>query len=411
MGLPPWDYDLYIEERFEARDHFMLMPTQKRQLRSRRAIKDENEERMDKRMERSRLLNGLTDDLDKIHSLLQLPPRPSSKTADGTLERLGNDCLIKIMHHSRLEPDLWNLLGVSGRCRAIWEDTERSILVGMQEEKFSDYIEMFGKIGSQSEKQLYNLRSALATDAWKLRAETYEPEVSFVDLRKNNVKLYERSLILYLESTNDYFNDRVQLLHELGSFESCTQHVTKSAVLALWRIGWSRRENREWKPAGSRGSTFMVDTVRKILGQQPDLVRLRIRDILHKLAGKIDQTLRLSSHMKPQVEDLEALMRQGRTRSVYDVSQWHEEAVNATIVMEIAFRGIGGAIDYVKEIDSENDAADKWGRVQCPRLLQSIRISRVSYDLEMALEDMDLRNLKNHVKIARELGVSIFGKL
>ena len=387
-------------EKFEARDHFMLMPEQQRRIQTKRALKE-------KRKERAWLLRGLTDDLDRMSLLLpQLPQCPSSKMGDGTLGRLNNDCLRQIMHQSRLGPDLWNLLSVVGRCRAIWEGRERSILVGMQEERFSEYIELFGKIGYQSDKQLHSLASALATDAWKLRAETCEPEKSFMDLRKDDVRSYERSLVLYLDSTDAYFNDRVQLLHELGSFESCSQHVTKSALLALWQMGWSRRANGEWKSGGSLGSSFLVDIVHKILSQQPELIRIRIREILHILASKIDQTSSISNDMKPWIEDREKFIRQAGL-SHYNVSQWHQDAVNATIVMEIVLRGIGGAIDYVKEIDGREDAAGEMDQVHCPRLLEIICDSRKTYD-EIGFEDMYLRNLRNHVKVAQELGVDIF---
>ncbi|CAF9917741.1 MAG: hypothetical protein HETSPECPRED_003577 [Heterodermia speciosa] len=401
MGFPPWDYDLYPEEKFEAREHFMLMPEQRRQIQAKRALQE-------KRKERAWLLYFLTDNLEEISSLLpQLPQRPSSKTGNGTLERLNNDCLMYIMQHSRLDSGLWNLLEVSERCRVIWEEAERSILRGMQEQRFPDFIAMFGKVGCQSGAQLHNLASALATDAWKLRAEVWEPQRCFLDMRKDDERLYEKSLILYLESTNDYFNDRVQLLHKLGSFEPCSRHVTKSAVLALWRIGWSRRGDREWVPGGSLESSFTVGFVQDILNQQPEAVRLRVREILHILASKIDQTSRISSDMKPWVEDREKCVRQGMTLSLYNVSQWHEEAINATIVMEVVLRGIGGAIDYVADIDSGEDAADETDQVQCPRLLQSICASRKTYD-ETGLEDRDLCNLGNHVKVAQALGVDVF---
>ena len=383
----------------------MLMPEQKRQLKARRALK---EQRKEKRKARRWLLYCLTDNLDRISDFFpQLPHRSSSKAADGTLEGLKDDCLLEIMHHSKLQPDLWNLLRASGRCRTIWEKTQRSILIGMQEEKFPEYIEMFGKIGNQSRSQLRNLAKALARDAWGLRAEIFEPEISFLDLREDNVRLYEKSLILYLESTDDYFNHRVQLLHELGDFETCSQQVTKSAVLALWEMGWSQRSNGEWRQAGRIGSSFMVIIVSKILKPLPEPVRLRIRDILHILASRIYQTSGISSDMKPWVEDREECIRRGMTHSIYDAFRWHQEATNATIVMEIVFRGIGGAIEYVHEIDERQDGADEMGQVQCPRFLRLICGSRKNYD-ERGHEDLCLRDLKNHVKVAQKLEVDIF---
>ena len=385
----------------------MLMPEQKRQIQARRALK---EQRKEQRKARRWLLHCLTDDLDSIPSFFpQIPHRSSSEAADGTLKGLKDDCLLKIMHHSKLQPDFWNLLRASERCRTIWEKTQRSILIGMQKENFSDYIEMFGKIGSQSKSQLRNLAKALARDAWGLRGEIFKPEIPFLDLQEDDVRLYEKCLILYLESTDEYFNDRVQLLHELGSFETCSQQVTKSAVLALWEMGWSQRSSREWKQAGSIGSSFMVDIVSKILRPLPKPVRLRIRDILLVLASRIDQTLGISSDMKPWVEDRERCIGRGMTISVYDVSQWQEKAANATIVMEIVFRGIGGAIEYVHEIDGRQDGADEMDQVQSPRFLQLICDSKENYD-ETGDEDMCLRDLKNHVKIAQELEVDIFAK-
>ncbi|KAL8794556.1 MAG: hypothetical protein Q9195_002891 [Heterodermia aff. obscurata] len=407
MALPPWGYDLYPEEELKVGGHFMLMPKQEWHVQVKCAL---NDERKEKRIERAWLLQSLTDEIDEISSLFpRLQNRPSGKMGEGTLERLDNYCLKHVMHHARLEPDLWNLLGVSERCRAIWEESERSILIGMQEEKFPDYIDLFGKIGSQNDTQLHNLASALATDAWKLHAETYEPERSFLDLREDNVRFYQRCLILYLESTDEYFNDRVQLLHELGSFEPCSQHVTKRAVLALWRIGWSRRGHHEWTPGGSLGSSFTVAFVQDILNQQPGAVRSRIRDILHLLASKIDQTSKISSDMEPWVEDQEKHVRQGMALTFYNVSKWYEEAINATIVMEIVLRGIGGAVDHVTEITRREGAADEMDQVRSYGLVQIICASRVIFD-EFGFEDLDLHNLKKHVQVARELGVDIFAE-
>ena len=405
MELPPWDYDFYlgefeVEEKFDVREHFMLMPAQKRRIEAARARKE-------KRKERSCMLHGLIDDLDMISSLFpQLPQQTSSKKGSGTLERLDIDCLFHIMHQSRLAPDLWNLLSVSGKCRAIWETTNRSILVGMQEAKFSDYLAMFGKIGRQSDRQLHNLASALATDAWKIRGETYEPERSFMDVRKIDVRLYERSLILYLESTNDYFNDRVKMLHELDNFASPShsRYVTKRAVLALWRMGWSRRVNREWWPVGSLGSSLMLDVVREILGQQPRRVRRRIRDILIHLANKIDKTSCISNDVMPWIEDRANWLRH-RMRFPYDVVQWHQQAIRVTIVMEIVSRGIGGAIEYVTEIENGGNAVDL-DHVRSLELLQRICDSRKTYD-DRGVEDMYLRDLKNHVEVVQELGIEM----
>ena len=411
MVLPPWDFDIYgekFEEKFEARDHFMLMPEQKRQIQARRALKEKKKK---EKKERAWFLQGLTYELHRIPSLLpQLPQQTFSKMGNGALERLNSDCLIEIMRQSSLEPGLWNLLSVSEKCRAIWKNAERSVLRGMQEERFSDYIEMFGKIGHQSNKQLQNLASALAADAWRLRAEVREHEISFMDLRKDDERLYEKYLILYLEGTNNYFNDRVQMLHESGKFKSCSQHITKSAVLVLWRMGWSRGDDGDWEPAGSLDSSVMVDMVREILSHQPEPVRLRIRDILHLLVYKIDKRWSISKDNKPWVEDREKFIRQGRIPP-YNAAQWHKEAVNATIVREIVLRGIGGAIDYIKEIDSGMDVANEKDRVQCPKLLERIRYNREYYDEYGTDIGGGLGNLKIHVEVAQELGVDIFANL
>ena len=303
----------------------MLLPAQKRQLRERAdAARAKRAILSAKRLKRTCLAKGKGVGSDVFRTSEEAPIGGSQfflrlhrirceETIDEALETLDDDCLLHIMQHTRLTPDLENMLAVSNRCRNLWKNKRKSILKGMQREQFPEYLEIFGELGHQSDKQLRNLLCAHATDFSRCGSEPSEPEKlsfinSFLSGIKQDISGYERCFIIYLGDVDDELNDQVRRLHDMDMFDSSSRHVTKVAVITLWGIGWRRpTASGEWLPNCSLAA----------FKQQPEEVRHRMRDIIEYLSCEINDSLGLMS---------------------YDGEEWieNEDLVNLTGLVHIA---------------------------------------------------------------------------
>ena len=148
-------------QKVDVRQAFMLMPGTKTW-----------DKRVEKNIEEVKLARTKTptsplDEHDDGQTTSRWPATPPKKS----LHDLPNDVLLEIMRQLELTKylqhrdtsTLWSLLGSSDHISALWRNHRRSILTGMQEAQFPEYLSIFGRVGRQSEEQLHNLKCAIAT--------------------------------------------------------------------------------------------------------------------------------------------------------------------------------------------------------------------------------------------------------
>lgn len=379
---------------YDVRDHFMVMPERRKQFEEEvaRRVREKERKRQERRIS-SALIGKPINAAVRLHTLY----RHTKGTTVGSLDRLNNDCLIQIMQQIRNLSDLRNLLLVSSRCRGIWEAVQRHVLVGMQRKQFPEYLEMFGAIGAQSNEQLQNLLWAIATESCrkgrKYNEDADPGEIFLLKHRETDVQLYECSLLAYLQHLDDFFNNQVERLHGMGLFSRGTLRITKYALLALWRIGWGRTlEN------GLFGTAHDVESICRLLKDQAEEVRIRMRDIIHILSCKkgngIGWMSALGEHWVDAQEQYLKLTGQLHHQLV-DRREWMDQAINASIMMLILARGTDEAIR------SERDTTDE----DCIDWLNEICISRSSFE-ETGADDEFMISLKRDMKVAEQLGVN-----
>ena len=254
--------------KFEARDNFLLMPKTKQRIAEERK-KQQREQADALRTYRAIITVRETQNhakelrkRDSAHSSVmqasselpsqpcligsqiisysfpRLPRLPLKRTIETTLEMLNDDCFLQIMEHTRLMPDLRNLLEAFKTCRNLWKAHRGSIIKGIQHTQFPEYLELFGEVGQQSNEQVYNLLCAQTTEYYRTGESLSEPErQSFMRYFKYNASLYEHGFFVFLEEVDNEFNEQVKSLHEIMPFDASSGHVTKAAVITLWRMG------------------------------------------------------------------------------------------------------------------------------------------------------------------------------
>ncbi len=390
-----FEADPLSSPKYDARDHFMLMPERRKQLKK-EAARRVLEKRMKSQERRAAILSVLIGDAPIC---LQTQYWLTKGTTVGSLDRLNNDCLIQIMQQIRNLSDLRSLLVVSSRCRGIWEAVQRPVLVGIQRKHFPEYLEMFGDIGAQSDEQLENLRCAIESESYRWEGkcdeipecdELPDPEETFLmKHRETDVRLYERSLLGYLQHLDDFFNDQVERLHAMGVFSRSSHRTTKYALLALWRIGWMRPlANGLFKPA------YDAESIGRPIKDQAEEVQIRMRDIIHLLSCKKEFGIgRMSIRGEEWVQDLQLT---GQSyHQLDDRREWMDRAINATVLMRILVRGTDNVID------SRRNTIDKKGITY----LDEVCISRSIFD-ETGAEDKFWIGFEGYMNVAQQLGVN-----
>ena len=328
------------------------------------------------------------------YSFPQLPPLPLIKL---TLHMLNDDCLLHLMQHTRLMPDLYKLLTVSNRCRGLWKACKGTIIRGIQRTQFPEYLELFGELGRQSNEQVYNLLCAQATEYYQTDESYKEPErQSFMRYYGHDASLYQQGFFVFLEKLDNGFNEQVTNLHESLSSDSSSRHVTKAALITLWRMGRKRpRRNGKWIPGPRIYHSLDPDWMSGLLEQQSEEVRERIKWIMSTLSHDIvDRSVDLCHcawhwifHQEKQRQPLEP----------YDPRQWVAEALSGIIPIEIIFEGIDKAMAGLRQEYTPHIAHRQTLLDQC--------YNKMWHD-RTGIEVKSLLYLKEQLYITRKLDVT-----
>lgn len=381
--------------KYDVRDRFMLMPEKKRLLEKEAARRvRERQIRMQERKVISLTLIGKPISAT-IFSQAALC-WPEKMITVGSMDRLNDDCLLVVMQQIRDLRDLWRLMLVSSRCRSIWEAVQRSVLVGIQKDNFPEYLEMFGSIGAQSDEQVHNLRCAIASESYRRtnNGDSCDPEKTFLlRHRETDVPLFERCFLGYLQHLDDFFNNQVERLHEMGVLSRSSHRITKHALLTLWRIGLGRPLAKfVFEPA------YDVESIGRLLMDQAQEVRIRMRDIIHILSCRKEYGIGCMSALGEHWIDVQEqyLEATGKLHlQLDDHREWMDGAINATVMMLILVRGTDDVIHSERDTIEEGNVA--W--------INDICGSRSTFE-ETGAEDEFLISLKGHMKVAQQLGVN-----
>ena len=416
--------------KFEARDHYLLMPNREERIAEER--KKQRREQVDalktyKAIISVREIQKHAQKLKKrdsahfsvtqasserpsqpcligsqiiSYSFPRLPRLPLKGTTVMTPgDMLNDDCLLQIMKHTRLMPDLCNLLTVSHRCRGLWETCKGSIIRGIQHTQFPEYLELFGEIGRQSNEQVYNLLCAQVTEYFRTGKPRSQPErQSFMRFYEHNASLYQQQFFVFLEKLDDELNEQVKNLHEIIPFDTSSRQVTKAAVITLWRMGWKKpRRSGKWRSGPRMYPSFDLDLMNGLLEQQSEEVRERIESIVsilsHEIVDRSADLCHCAWHWILYQE------KHGQPLVPYDARQWVAEALSGIIPMEIIFGGIDKAMAALRQEYTPHIAHWQTFLDQC--------YNKMRHDTT-GIEDMSLLYLKEQLYMAGKLGVSFF---
>ena len=303
---------------------------------------------------------------DAVAKLQSLCKAPTSN-----LDVLPNECILQIMHHLELpkylpgegHPEtkytssLVDFMGSTKRVKHLWKEHASSILIGMEEKQYPEYLGMFGKMGQETEEQLQNLRCAIATERWWAN-KNYEPEVvDILHLRRELPRVHKLRCIMFLEGVAQTVEHQLCLCRKagFGGFERrrrLSEDTVKRALLTLWRMGWKKpeyheRRDQRW-PGSDVESCLEVAPLLAIFHEQPEEVRSCIKELLHYLGSTVAWRLDLEYNGNAWIADYCAEKIATEEES-QETTRWMRTTVNATVLAAIITHSVEEALAIISD--------------------------------------------------------------
>ena len=362
--------------KFEARNHYMLMPARKRQLEEEAALRKVERKKR-------RLMRAIA-------------------KKEGSLGKLNNDCLLEVLYRCKLQPSFYNLIKASRQCHWFWKNKRRMVLIGMQEERYPEYIEMLGRIGQQSPEHFRRLGNLKSTRIWKGWYYDFHQDYHLkTPLDTPDAPGSQILFLMDLEIINDGVCRQIQILHKSGGVDSLALHETKRALLVLWRLNWDKQY---LKPEGSDTSDIRwiirLDSakVQSLLSEQPQAVIVCIKKILQHLQKELINWKRIMHDFgKAWIDEQERRRSTGCVKpdaSSYQLHLWLGRTIRSLLTARLVATGFDKAAKRLRFED---------GPLRWFPGLEEICKSRSESD-RTGIEGPDLIDLQEYVKINRNLG-------
>ena len=292
-----------------------------------------------------------------------------NKAPTSNLDVLPNECILQIMHHLELPKylpgegppetkdtsSLVDFIRSTKRVKDLWKKHASSILIGMEEKQYPEYLSMFGKMGHETEEQLQNLRCAIATERW-WEGTKYDPEVlDVLHLRRKVPRAHKLRCIMFLEGVAQTIEHQLCLcrMAGFGGFERrrrLSEDTVKRALVTLWRMGWKKlgyheRRDQRW-PGRDVESCLEVAPLLAIFHEQPEEVRSCIKELLHYLGSTVAWHLDLEYNGKAWIADYCA-EKITTEEEIQETKRWMRTTVNATILAAIITHSVEEALAII----------------------------------------------------------------
>ena len=288
--------------------------------------------------------------------------RSLEKKPTSNLDVLPDDCVLQIMHHLGLSKDLLIIDSITSsllcfmkstnRVNDLWNRRHRSILAGMQEKRYPQFLDMFGRVGQETDEQIRNLSWAITTESERCADASgvwWRDPLGIVHVREIFPHFYKLHMLNFLEHVTQTLEHHYTLCKEAGfkadqSRRKVSEHTTKRALLTLWTMSWIRVD---FEGQGSERIAIEarpeVDNLLHLFERQPEEVRSCITDLLLFVGDRVGRGLQLESRGQLWAENY-CKARDATSKETDEVQRWERTASNGVVVWTIILEGIGDAI-------------------------------------------------------------------
>lgn len=242
------------EPELDVRDMFLLTPKRKEQLRRSKAIRVEF----------------------------------------GYYEQLPPDIVLQVMRHTKPD-DLQNLIRSDPVTAYVWNRNKLAILRGIQEEQYSDFIELFDRVGSVGSAETSKLGRNFLIAEQSLRNLELARGQGIQKINERIEKYGKESVwrqIALLELMKEHLDDEVYAMYGTFAIPASMVKNQRQGLLTLWQMRWEASALfREGDPQQMPISDVVKKLVR-IFQDQPANIRSVTAKIMsfviHRIAGRLD---------------------------------------------------------------------------------------------------------------------------
>ncbi|KAL8761195.1 MAG: hypothetical protein Q9184_002658 [Pyrenodesmia sp. 2 TL-2023] len=194
--------------------------------------------------------------------------------------KLPTELILAIMKKSRLR-DLKNLVRANQRTRSIAKWNETTIHIGIQEEQFPEYHQLFGTFDRMTPQQEYHVMVEEENREWW----RYKDEEQLMMMRgptadKQQLLGHRGRTALYSALAKDIETTRIALCNEEEPPRPGSTKLTEKALMLFWKMQWNDRPGLEHLCERSQTEDHYLDIRHKLFANEMPEVRSRFVEIL-----------------------------------------------------------------------------------------------------------------------------------
>jgi len=341
------------------------------------------------------------------------------KESTSSLDVLPSECILQIMHHFELPgqtrgpldnpstSSLWSFLDSTNRAKQLWKRNTTSILVGMQEKQYPQFLTLLGRVGRETEGQLSNLRCAVETQHVRGMLEDDDYYMHFSkSYRIQAPKAYKLHVVRFLGGIARYIDEQFDVLRKANfdNVNGCRQFseaTVKKALVNLWRMGWEDPDYPRLRVFGTEmDATLEAASLAKLFSQEAEEIQCCIRELLLFAVKRVERQFELKDQAKLWVDDYFERRAVDTDEERLEVIRWAWNAINATVLAAMIIYGID---ETLKGCMTSQNCTDSDIFIQA-RLVEL-------YDLRIAARDDEdcgpaFRELQGHLQLRKALNIA-----
>lgn len=340
------------------------------------------------------------------------------KEPTSNLDALPSECILQIMHHFELPgetrrslddpstPSLWRFLNSTNRAKQLWNENTTSILVGMQEKQYPQFLTPLGRVGRETEWQLFSLQCAVETQHVRgmLEDDDYYMHLSN-SYRIQAPKAYKLHVVRFLGGIARYIDEQFDVLRKahFDNVDGCRQFseaTVKGALGKLWEMGWEDPGYLRLRGSGTEMDATLGAAGRAmVFSQETEEIQSCIRELLLFVGKRVERQFGLEEQAQLWVDDYFVRRAVDTDEERLEIIRWAWNAINATVLAAMIIYGID---EIVKGSMTSQDCTDSDLFIQT-RLVEL-------YDLKIAAEDDEdcgpaFRELEDHLQLREALNL------
>ncbi|KAL8904357.1 MAG: hypothetical protein Q9207_003336 [Kuettlingeria erythrocarpa] len=259
--------------------------------------------------------------------------------------KLPTELILAIMKQTK-EPDLKNLVQANQRTRSIAKRNVKAIHIGIQEEQFPEYHQLFGTLESMTPQQEYHaMLEEENREWWRVKDNeqlwiTHGPHQRLKD--KQRLPGHRGRIALYSTLAKDIETTRIALCREEEPPKPGSLRMTERALMLFWKMQWNDRPGLEHLGERSETEEFYLDTRHQLFANEIPEVRSRFVEILTFVGSRLWSETGLWQWIKTwYVENMSFIQSR---QHVEDVERWARNVAADLTVETISKIGIGRAL-------------------------------------------------------------------